>query len=89
MTGCTQAVAFIHGHDGEGWHNSDMATILRDIRWETVIGYADINRKPAVWEIMIGNLSAQPRMPIAWGSDVYNGSFNSNTVSIYRRQLQG
>lgn len=75
-------MAFIHGHDGEGWHNYDMKETLQNIKWDNITKYIDINVKPGTWEVRLGDALPTPKNPIAYGLDVYNGSFNPHQVDL-------
>ena len=78
---CFQAVAFIHGHGAPAWHSNDMSEVLKAIEWETVPNYIDINKYPNDTWRYLGDARPRPGNPVAYGADVYNGSFNLHQVS--------
>ena len=76
-----QAIAFIHGHGGAGWHNDDMTEVMKTINWESLPNYVDINKNPNDTVHMLGDIRARPDNPIAWGADAYNGQYDSHQVT--------
>lgn len=75
-----QAMAFIHGHGGVGWHNDDMAEVMRRIDWESPPNFIDINRNPNDTVRFLGDSPARPPHPIAYGQEAYTGGHNPHQV---------
>ena len=77
-----QYIAFIHGHQEEGWHQMEMFTTLSGLQWEEIPGYADLNRKVGYRSTTLDRKGQLiPLDPVATRADVYNGIFSTYKVS--------